>query len=115
MEALEDQFELLHRQAEAVRQKLRERSGGLAMAAKARRGSMASDVGVRIGTPGGPWDDEQQSIFDDGRSELAPDDSVRNIDFGRKRRSKRHDRRTPAVPEEDETDERDAAGARGRR
>ncbi|KEQ85088.1 hypothetical protein M438DRAFT_345277 [Aureobasidium pullulans EXF-150] len=108
MEALEDQFEVLHRQAEAVRQRLRERSAGLAMAAKARRGSMASDIGVRIGTPGGPWDDEQQSIFDDGRSELAPDDSASNIDFGRKRRSKRHDRRTPAVPEEDEGVDRDS-------
>lgn len=112
MEALEDQFELLHRQAEAVRQRLRERSAGLAMAAKARRGSMASDIGVRIGTPGGPWDDEQQSIFDDGRSELAPDDSASNVDFGRKRRSKRHERRTPAVPEEDEDVERDSGRRR---
>ncbi|KAI5193679.1 hypothetical protein E4T39_08843 [Aureobasidium subglaciale] len=112
MEALEDQFEVLHRQAEAVRQRLRERSAGLAMAAKARRGSMASDIGVRIGTPGGPWDDEQQSIFDDGRSELAPDDSASNIDFGRKRRSKRHDRRNPAVLEEDEEVERDSGRRR---
>ncbi|KAG9688251.1 hypothetical protein KCU95_g17353, partial [Aureobasidium melanogenum] len=112
MEALEDQFEVLHRQAETVRQRLRERSAGLAMAAKARRGSMASDIGVRIGTPGGPWDDEQQSIFDDGRSELAPDDSASNIDFGRKRRSKRHDRRTPAVPEENEDVERDSGRRR---
>ncbi|KAG9915021.1 hypothetical protein KCV05_g12946, partial [Aureobasidium melanogenum] len=112
MEALEDQFEVLHRQAENVRQRLRERSAGLAMAAKARRGSMASDIGVRIGTPGGPWDDEQQSIFDDGRSELAPDDSASNIDFGRKRRSKRHDRRTPAVPEENEDIERDSGRRR---
>jgi hypothetical protein len=116
MEALEDQFEVLHNQAEAVRQRLRERSAGLAMAAKARRGSMASDVGVRIGTPGGgPWDDEQQSIFDDGRSELAPDDSASNIDFGRKRRSKKHERRTPAVLEEDEhVVDRDFSGRRRR-
>lgn len=111
MEQLEDQFEKLHYQAEAVRQRLRERGAGLAMAAQARRGSFTEDPGVRGGTPmsmgwnNGIWSPDlpEGSFFDDGRSELAPDDSASNIGARRHRRDGRHSRRTPApVAEEDE-------------
>lgn len=121
MEELEGQFEKLHYQAEAVRQRLRERGAGLSMAAQARRGSLASEFGVRSGTPGsgmgglgglgpnggpgGPWipDVLEGSCFDDGRSELAPDDSASNVGARRHRREGRHSRRTPAsVAEEEE-------------
>lgn len=116
MEDLEDQFEKLHFQAEAVRQRLRERSAGLAMQAQARRGSLASEPGARMGTPasmvmgaGGPWSpDPQEGVYlDDAKSELAPDDSASNIGFGRRhRRDGRHSRRTPAPVAEEEEDER---------
>ncbi|GAB7344035.1 hypothetical protein MBLNU457_1957t2 [Dothideomycetes sp. NU457] len=114
MERLEDQFEMLHQQAEKIRQRLRERAAGLAMAAQARRGGDLSDPDmVRIGTP---WsvDGEPEGVgFDDGRSELAPDDSASNISYARRRRHKTRERRTPAVV--DEEDEGDDASRRRRR
>ena len=101
MELLEDAFEALHQSAEVVRSRLRSRAAGLAMASQARRGSMASEVEVRMPTPGGPgWDviDGMGEVFDDGRSELAPDDSASNISFARRRRVK--ERRTPGIDED---------------
>lgn len=113
MEALEDAFEALHLKAEGVRNALRERSAGLAQAnqdrLRAQTGSCALDS--RLGTPasvwGGPghgWDSETDDGFDDGASELAPDDSASNFSRSRVRRPKRRtERRTPApVEEEDE-------------
>ncbi|KAF4552368.1 Hypothetical protein D9617_10g073490 [Elsinoe fawcettii] len=100
MEMLEDAFEQLHQGAENLRAQLRSRAAGLSVAAQARRGSGVSDAdgrGWRGVTPGslGGWEEE---VFDDGRSELAPDDSASNISFARKRRGK--ERRTPGVEEE---------------
>ncbi|PNS17789.1 hypothetical protein CAC42_3184 [Sphaceloma murrayae] len=92
MEALEDAFETLHQGAEALRVQLRARAAGLSLAAQARRGSTASEMEGRAGTPGSAvwgvrgWGDEE--VFDDGRSELCPDDSASNISFARKRRGK---------------------------
>lgn len=110
MEALEDAFEALHAKAEKVRQALRERGAGLTMASQARRGS--TGVEVRMGTPASGLDTRWESetddgIFDDGMSELAPDDSASNISSARRRRPKRrNERRTPAmVTEEDEDEE----------
>lgn len=120
MELLEDQFELVHQQAEALRQQLRERSAGLALAAQARRGSYASEVEVRVGTPasGLGWGldalDDSEGLLDDGRSELAPDDSASNISYARRRRPKRTERRTPAPVEEEDEDGGDG-GRRHRR
>jgi hypothetical protein len=134
MEALEDAFEALHTKAELVRNVLRQRSGGLAMAASARRGEEeqpeirgSTPWGRGTGTPGfqsgtplrgintpyGVWD----GILDDGvdlRSELAPDDSASNISFGgghrrhgRRRANKDRELRTPAsVAEIPEVDEK---------
>ncbi|KAK4934232.1 hypothetical protein LTR66_015665, partial [Elasticomyces elasticus] len=110
MEALEDAFEALHCKAEAVRTALRSRSAGLSMAAQARRGSGAEDVGVRMGTPASGlgvagWENESEVGWLGEGSELMPDDSASNISYTR-RRKKRLERRTPApVEEEDETSE----------
>ncbi|KAK8216803.1 hypothetical protein M8818_001766 [Zalaria obscura] len=138
MEALEDHFEALHRQAEVVRQQLRERSAGLSMAAQARRGSLSDDIQVRMGTPAsmggwgaggngglaaglaglglggeGYWDDGDGL---DGRSEIAPDDSASNISRSRRRRPKRRDeRRTPAPVEEESELEASTGDERRRR
>ncbi|KAJ9645061.1 hypothetical protein H2199_003065 [Coniosporium tulheliwenetii] len=112
MEALEDAFEVLHTKAEAVRKALRDRSGGLAAAAQARRRSMGGAeeyVGVRMGTPAsgfggwGGWESETDDGIGEG-SELAPDDSASNISYNRRRRpGRKKERRTPApVEEEDE-------------
>ncbi|MCJ1395493.1 hypothetical protein MMC18_008379 [Xylographa bjoerkii] len=110
MEALEDAFEALHCKAEQVRQTLRERGAGLAMASQARRGG-GNTLEARLGTPasgigGGTrgWDSETDDGIDDAVSELAPDDSASNVSRSRMRRPKRRDeRRTPApVEEEDE-------------
>lgn len=114
MEALEDAFEALHCKAEAVRHTLRERGAGLSMASQARRGS--GNLDARLGTPangmgGGiyAWESETDDGIEDGRSELAPDDSASNISSSRVRRPKRRtERRTPApVEEEDEGSEGD--------
>jgi len=116
MEILEDQFETLHQAAELIRQKLRERSAGLVMAAQARRGSEVSDTEnmVRIGTP---WsiDGDGEVMFDDGRSELAPDDSASNISYARRKRHKTRERRTPAVVDEEDEDGEGSGSARRRR
>ncbi|KAF2222163.1 hypothetical protein BDZ85DRAFT_166954, partial [Elsinoe ampelina] len=108
MEMLEDAFEALHQGAETLRANLRSRAAGLSVAAQARRGSSASEAGEggagagRWGaTPGsmGGWGTEEE-VFDDGRSELAPDDSASNISFARRRRGK--ERRTPGLEEREE-------------
>ncbi|KAI9833493.1 MAG: hypothetical protein M1819_003651 [Sarea resinae] len=120
MESLEDAFEALHHKAEAVRQALRQRGAGLALA-QSRRGTGNACLEVRMNTPasciggansswgeqaGGADDDDDG--FDDGLSELAPDDSASNLGFAnRGRRPRRKNERwTPApVEEEDEEDE----------
>lgn len=116
MEALEDAFEGLHRKAEVVRQALRQRGAGLAMAAQARRGGVG--IGVRAATPGGEsvggwggggggngggWGEESESGSEWAEEEIAPDDSASNISSARHRRPKRrNERRTPALVEEEE-------------
>lgn len=109
MEALEDQFEVLHKRAEEVRQLLRNRSAGLSMGAQMRRGSGASDVCVRLGTPasgfGGMFPESEDGDGLDDAASLYPDDSASNISYNRRHRpNRRHERRTPApVEEEDES------------
>ncbi|KFZ01680.1 hypothetical protein V501_09866, partial [Pseudogymnoascus sp. VKM F-4519 (FW-2642)] len=115
MEALEDAFEALHRKAEVVRQALRQRGAGLAMAAQSRRGGVG--IGVRAATPGGEsaaggwgggggsgWQgEESESGSEWAEEEIAPDDSASNISSSRHRRPKRrNERRTPALVEEEE-------------
>ena len=119
MEALEDAFEGLHRKAEFVRRALRERGAGLSMSLQSRRTS-APEV-IRSTTPGTgvgwgyerereKWDGTEESEaswdgIDDGRSEIAPDDSASNISSHRHRRPKRrNERRTPALVEEEDED-----------
>ncbi|KFY14387.1 hypothetical protein V492_02656, partial [Pseudogymnoascus sp. VKM F-4246] len=119
MEALEDAFEGLHRKAEVVRQALRQRGAGLAMAAQSRRGGNIG-VGVRAATPGGEsvggWGggggmngggynlgEESESGSEWAEEEIAPDDSASNISSSRHRRPKRrNERRTPALVEEED-------------
>ena len=114
MEALEDAFEALHQQAEAVRVLMRERGAGLAMAQAARRGNAGETIEARLGTPAsgvgglpinGNWDGhgddmDNESMFGgmDARSELGPDDSASNISGKRtyKRKKRGEERRTPA-------------------
>ncbi|ELR03250.1 hypothetical protein GMDG_01233 [Pseudogymnoascus destructans 20631-21] len=116
MEALEDAFEALHRKAEVVRQALRQRGAGLAMAAQSRRGG--AGIGVRAATPGGEsaaggwgganggggWQEEEsESGSEWAEEEIAPDDSASNISSSRHRRPKRrNERRTPALVEEED-------------
>ena len=103
METLENAFEALHLKAETVRRVMRERGAGLAQANQERRGGTPFDL--RIGTPASfAWESGTDDGFDDGASELMPDDSASNISSSRHRRPKRrHERRTPApVEEEDE-------------
>ncbi|OBT67727.1 hypothetical protein VE03_03422 [Pseudogymnoascus sp. 23342-1-I1] len=113
MEALEDAFEALHRKAEVVRQALRQRGAGLAMAALSRRGGVGVGIGVRAATPGGEsvaggwagggWGEESESGSEWAEEEIAPDDSASNISSARHRRPKRrNERRTPALVEEEE-------------
>ena len=107
MEALEDGFEALHSKAEVVRRALRERGAGLSIASQIRQGSR--DLDARLGTPastGYPWGSDTDDGFDDGMSELAPDDSASSVSRSRHRRPKRRtERRTPALVEEDEEEE----------
>lgn len=112
MDHLEYAFEALHYKAEAVRQALRERGAGLAQANQRRRGIFDGDS--RMGTPASfngeghrAWESETDDGIDDGRSEIAPDDSASNVSSSRRRRHKRRtERRTPApVEEEDEEEE----------
>lgn len=122
MEALEDAFEALHAKAEHVRDLLRKRGAGLSMAANVRRGS-ATDAAATLGTPdpngsgngglsGWGWarerdEGDNESVWEDVRSELAPDDSASNI--SRRRRRRRHGdgrkSRTATVEEADEGSE----------
>ena len=104
MEALEDGFEALHSKAEVVRRALRERGAGLSIASQRREGSQ--DLDARLGTPafagGYAWENETDDGFDDGMSELAPDDSASSVSRSRQRRPKRRtERRTPALVEEE--------------
>ncbi len=108
MEALEDGFEALHSKAEVLRRALRERGAGLSIASQTRQGSR--DLDARLGTPAlgrYVWESETDDGFDDGMSELAPDDSASSVSRSRHRRPKRRtERRTPALVEEDEESER---------
>ena len=98
MEALEDAFESLHLKAESVRRALQERSAGLAMSSRARRGSSAQNGDadhLRMGTPAsgltfengltsGSADENADTISlwardMEDKSELAPDDSASNV------------------------------------
>lgn len=108
MEALEDALEALHCKAETVRIALRERGAGLSMASERRRG--ARDLDARLGTPASAnlygSESELDDGFDDGVSELAPDDSASCVSTSRHRRPKRRtERRTPAPVEEEEEGE----------
>lgn len=112
MDQLEHAFEALHYKAEAVRRALLERGAGLAQANQRRRGIY--DMDSMMGTPGShfgeghkAWESETDDGFDDGMSEIAPDDSASNVSSSRHRRHKRRtERRTPApVEEEDEEEE----------
>lgn len=108
MEALEDAFEALHGKAETVRNALRQRGAGLAMANQMRRGSVggANSLDPRIGTPAGVgWESETDDGLGDDASEIAPDDSASNVSRSRRRRpGRRHERRTPAPVEEEDED-----------
>ncbi|KAI4198624.1 MAG: hypothetical protein LQ350_005154 [Teloschistes chrysophthalmus] len=106
MEALEDAFEALHGKAETVRNALRQRGAGLALANQMRRGG-GEHLDARLGTPASVWDSETDEEEGDGRSvsELCPDDSASNVSRTRRRRregARRWERRTPALVEEDE-------------
>lgn len=121
MEALEDAFEALHGKAEHVRAMLRQRGAGLSMASSARKGPAGEDVAATIGTPdpnagnlsGWGWVKERdegdaESVWEDLRSELVPDDSASNI--SRRRRRRRHGdgkakSRTATLEEADEGSE----------
>ncbi|KAI4115487.1 MAG: hypothetical protein LQ345_003916 [Seirophora villosa] len=110
MEALEDAFEALHGKAETVRNALRQRGAGLAMANQMRRGSVGggNSLDARLGTPAGVgWESETDDGLGDEGSEIGPDDSASNVSRSRRRRpGRRHERRTPApVEEEDEEGE----------
>ncbi|KAH9860732.1 hypothetical protein J1614_012064 [Plenodomus biglobosus] len=101
MEAMEDAFEQLHNQAEAVRRRLRERAAALSMVAQQRRGLGVDEVGVRMDTPG-MRDPEEGLGNDDLRSEIGPDDSASNVSHNRRRKAHRaRERRTPAPVEEE--------------
>ncbi|KAL8760157.1 MAG: hypothetical protein Q9184_003414 [Pyrenodesmia sp. 2 TL-2023] len=108
MEALEDAFEALHGKAETVRNALRQRGAGLAMANQMRRGSLGgpNSLDARLGTPAGVgWESETDDGLGDEGSEIAPDDSASNISRSRRRRpGRRHERRTPAPVEEEDED-----------
>ncbi|KAI4241165.1 MAG: hypothetical protein L6R40_004701 [Gallowayella cf. fulva] len=105
MEALEDAFEALHGKAEMVRNTLRQRGAGLAMANQMRRGDGGA-LDARLGTPAA-WEGESETddgLGDEG-SELWPDDSASCVSKTRRRRrrgGRRWERRTPALVEEDE-------------
>lgn len=109
MEAMEDAFEHLHNQAEAVRRRLRERAAALSMVAQQRRGAGVDEIGVRTDTPGVGRDPDEGLATDDGRSEIGPDDSASNVSHNRRRKAHRaRERRTPApVEEESEGEEQD--------
>jgi hypothetical protein len=104
MEALEDAFEALHQKAESVRDVLRQRGAGLALAGQHRKMHTRQRWGgTDIGTSTESETGESESEWGgDDRSELAPDDSASNICSNRRRRPKRRiERRTPAPVEEE--------------
>ena len=125
MEALEDAFETLHKQAEMVRLALRERGAGLSLAAQSRR-PLWSGTRPSFDTASGPpgvgrpcdspaigggvlWESEDDIRWSskdaDTVSELWPDDSASNVSTSRVRRPKRRtERRTPAPVEECDED-----------
>jgi len=134
MDALEDAFEALHAKAERVREVLRQRSAGLARAASVRRGAAAAAVGevvpdpaAKIGSPdpglglplwGWARERDDESVWEDVRSDLGPDDSASNISMRRRRR--RHGgtkgkARTATVEEADEGSETGEEWRRGRK
>ncbi|KAL8721919.1 MAG: hypothetical protein Q9181_007606, partial [Wetmoreana brouardii] len=81
MEALEDAFEALHGKAETVRNALRQRGAGLALANQMRRGSAdagGDNLDARLGTPATMgWESEtDDGLGDEEKSELGPDDSA---------------------------------------
>ena len=104
MERFEDAFEILHSRAELVRQLLRERSAGLSLQSQLRRGSNASELDARLGTPASGVTDiegQGQEEEDDGLGDLAslaPDDSASQISSGRRERGKRERRETRRTP-----------------
>ncbi|KAF2112265.1 hypothetical protein BDV96DRAFT_525024 [Lophiotrema nucula] len=111
MEALEDQFELMHQRAEAIRARLRERGAALSMFAQARRGgALGGGVEVRMDTPasgvGVAFGRDLDEALQELQSEIGPDDSASNVSHNRRRRGHRaKERRTPApVEEEDESE-----------
>lgn len=113
MEMLEDHLEQVHSRAQTVLDALRLRQSGLIAAARARKGSLASEVDVRMDTPASMLGSfEEGSYLDDAASELAPDDSASNVGFTRRRKARRHERRTPAAVEEEDED---GAGGSSRR
>jgi len=93
MEVIEDVFESLHRQAEALRLKLRARAAGLSLAGNTRRGynddsnhnNGANDgmMGINGQDNGGG---KEKEGWEDERSELAPEDSASNISYVRLKR-----------------------------
>ncbi|KAL8953846.1 MAG: hypothetical protein Q9222_000292 [Ikaeria aurantiellina] len=104
MEALEDAFEALHGKAESVRNCLRQRAAGLAVAVQVRRGDGGMgdrNLDARLGTPA--WENETDDGIGD-ESELWPDDSASCISSRRRGRGRRYERRTPALMEESEED-----------
>jgi hypothetical protein len=114
MDALENAFEHLHINAEAVRERLRNRSAALLMAAQARRGSGAG-IEVRTDTPAGFGAEIDADNLDDLKSDIGPDDSASNVSHNRRRAHRhRHSvRRTPApVEEEPEEEQRPSPAAK---
>ncbi|KAL9610947.1 MAG: hypothetical protein Q9167_004389 [Letrouitia subvulpina] len=115
MEALEDAFEALHGKAEMVRNALRERGAGLAMANQARRGGNSSgSLDARLGTPASGFGGDQEESEDDGfdaMSEIAPSDSASCVSRTKRRGPRRRtERRTPAPVEEEEGEEEGKGG-----
>ncbi|KAL8727078.1 MAG: hypothetical protein Q9166_006265 [cf. Caloplaca sp. 2 TL-2023] len=111
MEALEDAFEALHGKAEMVRNALRQRGAGLAMANQMRRGSVGDGgaLDARLGTPAWDGESETDDGLGDDASELWPDDSASCISRTRRKRrgGRRWERRTPALVEEEGEDDED--------
>ena len=124
MERFEDAFEILHSRAELVRQLLRERSAGLSISSRQRRGGGSNgefgneSIGIRLGTPASANTDFEMGFSPYGQDEededgladlasLAPDDSASQISVGRATRlRKRHERRyTPGLPTVDSGEE----------
>jgi hypothetical protein len=113
MDALENAFEHLHINAEAVRERLRNRSAALLMAAQARRGSNTG-IEVRMNTPAGFVEVDGDNL-DDLKSDIGPDDSASNVSHNRRRAHRHKARRTPAPVEEEPEEEHPSLAERVRR